>query len=68
MILCTHGLLIHLLLPLVRRAHLSTMITALVLLPVVMFSYQLFIPLMKKYLPHVTAQKDVIKIKKTDIQ
>ena len=66
MILCTHGLLIHCLLPLIRRAHLSTMITALVLLPIVMFSYQLIIPLMKKYLPYVTAQKDVIKIKKTD--
>jgi hypothetical protein len=27
----------------------------------------LIIPLMKKYLPYVTAQKDVIKIKKTEI-
>ena len=65
MILCTHGLLLHVLLPLARHAHLSTMMMAVVLLPIIMFSYQLLIPLMKKYLPHVTAQKDVIKINKT---
>lgn len=70
MILCTHGLLIHFLILLVRRAHMhmSSMIMAIVLLPVVMFSYQLIIPLMKIYLPHVTAQKDVIKIKENNIQ
>ena len=63
MILCTHGLVIHVLMLLVRRAHIPSMIMAIVLLPIVMFSYQLIIPLMKKYLPYVTAQKDVIKIK-----
>lgn len=68
MILCTHGLILHVLLPLVHPLHLSAMVTALVLLPIVMFSYQLLIPFMNKYLPYVTAQKDVIKIKNTDIQ
>lgn len=68
MILVTHILILQVLSPLLRKAHLPIPVTAVVLLGIVMFSYQLLIPLMKKYLPHVTAQKDVIKINKNNIQ
>lgn len=64
MILVSHQLLLHVLTPLFRKAHLPIPITILVLLVIVMFSYQLLIPLMKKYLPYVTAQKDVINVSK----
>lgn len=67
MILVSHQLILQVLSPLLRNAHLPIPITIVVLLGIVMFSYQLLIPLMKKYLPYVTAQKNVIKIKKTDI-
>lgn len=68
MILCTHALLLQIYVPIVKKIHLPVGIAVLVLLVVVMFSYQLIIPLMKKYLPYVTAQKDVIKINKNNIQ
>lgn len=64
MILVTHGLVLQIVVPLFRKAHLPTAITTVLLLVVVMFSYQLLIPLMKKYLPYVTAQKDVINVSK----
>lgn len=64
MILVTHGLILQILVPLLRIVHLSIPVAIVVLLGVVMFSYQLLIPLMKKYLPHVTAQKDVINVSK----
>lgn len=65
MILCTHALLLQIYLPIVRKIHLPIVAELLVLLVITMFSYQLLIPLMKKYLPYVTAQKDVIIIDKT---
>lgn len=64
MILVSHGLLLQIFAPLFRKAHLPILVTSILLLGVVMFSYQLLIPLMKKYLPHVTAQKDVIDVSK----
>ena len=64
MILVTHGLVLQIVVPIFRKAHLSVPITTIILLVVVMFSYQLLIPLMKKYLPYVTAQKDVIDVSK----
>ena len=64
MILVTHGLLLQIFVPLFRKTHLPIPVTIVVLLGVVMFSYQLLIPLMKRYLPHVTAQKDVINVSK----
>ena len=64
MILVTHGLLLQIFVPLFRKVHLPIPVTIVVLLGVVMFSYQLLIPLMKKYLPYVTAQKDVINVSK----
>lgn len=64
MILCTHGLLLQIFMPLSRKVGLPQYPKALIVLAIVMFSYQLIIPLMKKYLPHVTAQKDVIDVSK----
>ena len=64
MILVSHGLLLQIFAPLFRKAHLPIPITIVLLLGIVMFSYQLLIPLMKKYLPYVTAQKEVIQIMK----
>ena len=64
MILVSHQLLLQVLSPLFRKAHLPIPVAIVVLLGVVMFSYQILIPLMKKYLPHVTAQKDVIDVSK----
>ena len=64
MILVTHGLLLQIYVPLLRIAHLPIAVTTIIILSVVMFSYQLLIPLMKKYLPYVTAQKDVINLLK----
>lgn len=63
-ILCTHGLLLQVFMPLSRKVDLPKPIMAFIVLGVVMFSYQLIIPLMKKYLPHVTGQKDVIVVSK----
>ena len=68
MILVSHQLILQVLSSLLRKAHLPIPVTAVLLLGIVMFSYQLIIPLMKRYLPHVTAQKDVIKIKENNIQ
>ena len=50
--------------PLVFKAHLPLSLTIIISFVVLMFSYQLLIPLMKKYLPYVTAQKDVINVSK----
>ena len=61
-ILCTHALLLQIIMPLARMVELPKYLIAFIVLVVVMSSYQLIIPLMKKYLPHVTAQKDVIPV------
>lgn len=64
MILCTHALLLQVFMPLSRMVRLPKPIMAFIVLGVVMFCYQLLIPLMKKYLPYVTAQKNVINVSK----
>ena len=64
MILVTHGLVLQIVVPLFRKTHLPIPVTIVILLGVVMFNYQILIPLMKKYLPYVTAQKDVINVSK----
>lgn len=66
MILVTHALLLQAFMPLVRKfmAGLPQFVIATVVLMAVMFSYQLLIPLMKRFLPYFTAQKDLIKIPK----
>jgi len=64
MILVSHGLLLQIFVPLSRKIHIAVPIKIIVLLGLVMFSYQILIPLMKKYLPYVTAQKDLINVSK----
>jgi fucose 4-O-acetylase-like acetyltransferase len=64
MILVSHQLLLQILSPLFRKVPINIPLKIVVLLGVVMFSYQFLIPLMKKYLPYVTAQKDVINLLK----
>ena len=62
MILLTHGLLLQVYIPIMKKLHLGDDLSVVLLLIVTMFSYNLIIPLMKKYLPYVTAQKDVIPV------
>jgi len=64
MILVTHNLIIPVYLSLLLKTGLSQPLLVAIVLVVVMFSYQLIIPLMLKFLPYVTAQKDMIKISK----
>ena len=47
--------------------HLPNYATKIVVLLVTMFTYLLIIPLMKKYLPYVTAQKDVFSVPKPTV-
>lgn len=62
MILLTHGLLLQVYIPIMKKLHFGDDLSVVLLLIVTMFSYNLIIPLMKKYLPYVTAQKDVIPV------
>ncbi len=62
MVLLTHGLLLQVYIPIVKKLHLGDDLSVVLLLIGTMFSYNLVIPLMKKYLPYVTAQKDVIPV------
>lgn len=66
MILCTHILLLQVLVPIGRKclSIIPLSVIAIIILIIVMFSYQLLIPIMKKYIPYFTAQKDVINISK----
>lgn len=62
MILVTHYPLLMALNPVVGCLHLSKVLHLVVLLVVTLCLYFLLVPFMKKFLPHVTAQKDVIKV------
>ena len=65
-ILVTHALLLQVYMP-VARLFLSNLpqgVIAVIVLAAVMFSYQLIIPLMIRYLPYFTAQKDLIDASK----
>lgn len=64
MILVTHGMVMKIIGPLVLKAHFSMPWTIFIATIILMFSYQLLIPLMLRFLPHVTAQKDVIDVSK----
>lgn len=63
-ILVSHSLLIKVYVPLLSKFGLPQPLLMAIMLIVVMFSYQMIIPLMLKYLPYVTAQKDLINIKR----
>ncbi len=62
MILVTHMLLCKICLEVFKPTGLSPLVVFWISLPIIMLSYYLIIPFMKKYMPHVTAQKDVIKV------
>ena len=64
MILVTHALVLQVYIPLGRKflACLPQFMMVVIILIVTMFSYQLLIPLMKKFIPYFTAQKDLINV------
>lgn len=61
MVLCTHCLFIQILVKYLGQ-HLSGMSYLLVVLIVSLLASFLLIPLLKRFMPYVTAQKDVIKV------
>lgn len=63
MILCTHLLVIRGIVYL-AKGHISGWVLFTVLLATTLAVCHFLIPFMKRYMPHVTAQKDVIKIEK----
>ena len=63
-ILVTHGTVIHFFAAILNRFGISMMTQLWLNLLLTMSSYMLIIPFMRKFMPHVTAQKDVITIGK----
>ena len=61
-ILCTHMLIIQVVLIVIRKLSLSNIMEFIVVFICTMLSYLIIIPFCKKFLPYVTAQKDVIKV------
>ena len=61
-ILCTHMLVIQVVLTVIRRFHFSNVCEFIVVFICTMLSYFIIIPFCKKYFPYVTAQKDVIRV------
>lgn len=64
MILVTHTLVLQVFMPLGRKFLIGfpQFVMVMIILIATMFSYQLLIPLMKKYIPYFTAQKDLIDV------
>lgn len=62
MILVTHKFLFEMYAILFRSLNINVSIAVYLNLAITLLSYLLLIPFMKKYMPHVTAQKDVIKV------
>lgn len=61
-ILCTHMLVIQVVLIVIRRFALSNVMEYITAFICTMFLYLIIIPFCRKFLPYVTAQKDVIKV------
>ena len=61
-ILVTHDTVFHFFAPILKHLGLSVTTEMLLNLLLTMASYMLIIPFMRRFMPHVTAQKDVIKI------
>ena len=61
MVLCSHNLVLYVMCPLLKR-YLSGGALLFVSFAVAMLACHLLIPLMRRFLPHVTAQKDLIKV------
>lgn len=62
-ILCTHNLIIQTIIPIITKINTNKWIIILITLSITMFLYLIIIPLCVKFLPYVTAQKDLIKSK-----
>lgn len=62
-ILCTHNLIIQTLIPIIKKTNLHNWYVIFATLTITMFLYLIIIPFCIRFLPHVTAQKDLIKIK-----
>lgn len=62
-ILCTHQMIIQLVLLFVKKIHINDWYIVILLFGATLGIELLLIPVFRKYLPYVTAQKDVIKIK-----
>ena len=62
MILVTHMPIIPFYIKAVEKLHLEGNVLVAVTSFVLLLSYLLYIPLMKKFIPHVTAQRDVIRV------
>lgn len=61
-ILVTHDTVFHFIAAFLKRIELPLMVDMSLNLFLTMASYLLIIPFMRKFMPHVTAQKDVIKV------
>lgn len=61
-ILCTHMLVIQVVIIIIGKFELSSVWKYIIVFVCTMLSYIIIIPFCKKYLPYVTAQKDVIKV------
>lgn len=66
MILVSHALLLQVYIPIARKllSDIPQIVMVIVIFIATMFSYQLLIPLMKKYIPYFTAQKNLIDVSK----
>lgn len=63
MILCTHILVMDVVSALIKMFVSNVSVAIFLTTFCVMLCYQIIIPLMKKYMPHVTAQKDLLPIR-----
>ena len=61
-LLVTHDTVFHFFAAILNRFEMSLTTELSLNLLLTMLSYMLIIPIMRKYMPHVTAQKDVIKV------
>ncbi|MCQ2327085.1 MAG: acyltransferase family protein [Bacteroidales bacterium] len=62
MILCTHYILMKFPYALLVRLHILPSLSMIITLAVLLLSYYAFIPLMKRFMPHITAQKNLIRV------
>lgn len=62
MILCTHILVMNVVSSCVKKLSITVWPQIFLTTIIVMMSYLVVIPFMKKFMPHVTAQKDVIQV------
>lgn len=62
MVLVTHIEVLNLFAAILKRLNIPTEPSVYINLLLTLISYVIIIPIMKKYLPHVTSQKDVIKV------